>query len=91
VDTAVVLSGGPGTRLKPLTDRLPKAMVKVAGKPLLQWIIEWLSDNEVKQIVLGVAHLKERIIDYFGDGGRFNVDIKYSVHTIGGGTCEGFR
>jgi len=91
IDTAVVLAGGPGTRLKPFTDDLPKGLIEVCGKPLLQWIIEWLRDNEVKQIVLGVAHLKEKIIDYFGDGTELGVDIRYSVHTVEGGTGEGFR
>jgi len=91
IDTAVVLAGGPGMRLRPVTERLPKALVKVYRKPLLQWVIEWLRDNDVKEIVLGVAHLKEKIIDYFGDGTNFDVNLRYSVHTIDGGTCEGFR
>jgi len=91
VDTAVVLAGGPGIRLKPLTDNTPKALVEVGGKPLIQWIIEWLRMNDVRRIVLGVAHLKEKIIDYFDDGSRLDVDITYSVHTVKGGTGEGFR
>jgi len=91
IGTAVVLAGGPGMRLKPLTDTIPKAMVEVYGKPLLQWIIEWLRDNEVKRIIVGVAHLKEKIIDYFGDGTKFNVHLTYSTHTVEGGTGEGFR
>jgi len=91
VDTAVVLAGGPGIRLKPLTESIPKALVDVGGKPLIQWIIEWLRMNDVRRIVLGVAHLKEKIIDYFGDGSTFDVDITYSVHTVEGGTGEGFR
>jgi len=91
VGTAVVLAGGPGIRLKPLTDSTPKALVDVGGKPLIQWVIEWLRMNDVRRIVLGVAHLKEKIIDYFGDGSRFDVEIVYSVHTVEGGTGEGFR
>ena len=75
VDTAVILAGGSGDRLKPLTNDLPKGMVEVYGKPLLQWIIEWLRDNKVTQIVLGVAHKKEKIINYFGDGKNFGVDL----------------
>lgn len=91
INTAVVLAGGPGERLKPLTENLPKGMVEICGKPLLQWIVEWLRDNKVKRIVLGVVYMKEKIINYFGDGANFNVDIKYSVHTVEGGTAEGFR
>lgn len=63
----------------------------VGKKPLIQWIIEWLRMNDVRRIVLGVAHWKEKIIDYFGDGSRFDVEITYSVHTVEGGTGEGFR
>jgi NDP-sugar pyrophosphorylase family protein len=91
VNTAIVIAGGSGTRLKPMTNNLPKAMVKIHGKPLLQWIIEWLRDNDVTQIILGVAYLKDEIIKYFGDGEKFGVDVKYSFHTVDGGTAEGFR
>lgn len=55
-------------------------MIKVDGKLLLQWIIEWLRDNGIRQVVLGVAYLREKIIEYFGDGNKFGVDIQYSVH-----------
>lgn len=91
LDTAVVLAGGAGIRLQPLTNSIPKGMIKIYGKPLLEWIVEWLVDNGVTNIVFGVAHLKDKIIDYFGEGSKFNANIKYSVHTVEGGTCEGFR
>jgi mannose-1-phosphate guanylyltransferase len=89
--TAVVLSGGEGIRLRPITADLPKGLVKVGGKPLLQWVVEWLKANGVTNLVMGVAYLKERIIDFFGDGARFGVRIRYSVHTVPGGTGEGFN
>src|SRR5947208_14409902 len=89
--TAVVLSGGEGVRLRPITSDLPKGLVKVGGKPLLQWVVEWLKANGVTNIVMGVAYLKEQIIDFFGDGTRFGVGIQYSIHTVAGGTSEGFR
>src|SRR3989442_4418494 len=89
--TAVVLSGGEGIRLRPITADLPKGLVKVGGKPLLQWVVEWLRANRVSNIVIGVAYLKEQIIDFFGDGARFGVKIQYSIHTVPGGTGEGFR
>jgi NDP-sugar pyrophosphorylase family protein len=89
--TAIVLSGGEGIRLRPITKDLPKGLVKVGGKPLLQWVVEWLKANRVGNIVIGVAYLKDRIIDHFGDGARFGVNIRYSVHTVEGGTGEGFR
>lgn len=86
-----MLSGGEGIRLRPITKDLPKGLVKVGGKPLLQWVVEWLKANRVRNIVMGVAYLKDRIVDYFGDGTRFGVSIRYSVHTVEGGTGEGFR
>jgi mannose-1-phosphate guanylyltransferase len=89
--TAVVLSGGEGIRLRPITADLPKGLVRVGGKPLLQWVVEWLKANGVTNIVMGVAYLKEKITDFFGDGARFGVRIQYSVHTVPGGTGEGFR
>src|SRR5467141_127999 len=88
--TAVVLSGGEGVRLRPITADLPKGLVRVGGKPLLQWVVEWLKANRVLNIVMGVAYLKEQIMDFFGDGSGFGVKIQYSVHTVPGGTGEGF-
>ncbi len=89
--TAIVLAGGPGIRLKPVTDRIPKAMVEVSGKPLLEWVLEWLAEYQVNHVVIGVAYMKENIIEYFGDGARFGLKVQYSNHTVEGGTGEGFR
>ena len=91
IDTAIVLAGGPATRMKPLTDTVPKGMINILGKPLLQWIIEWLRSYEIRNIVLGVAYMKDKIIEYLKAGLEFGVNIKYSVHTVEGGTGEGFR
>jgi len=90
MNTAVVLAGGPGDRLRPLTRNAPKPLIEVYGKPLLQWVIEWLRANHVDNIVIGVAYMKEKIMERFGDGSRFGVDISYSVHSVEGGTGEGF-
>lgn len=91
VRTAVILAGGAGLRLRPLTKDRPKPMVEILGKPILQWVIEWLRNNGVSNIVLGVAYQKESVIDHFGDGSGFGVKIKYSVHSVDGETGEGFR
>lgn len=77
--------------MRPITSDLPKGLVKVGGKPLLQWVVEWLRLQGVTRIVLGVAYLRDQIIEFFGDGRRFGVPISYSVHTVEGGTGEGFR
>ncbi len=89
--TAVILSGGEGLRLRPITSDIPKGLVRVGGRPLLEWVVEWLQQNGVTNLVIGVAYLKEKIMRYFGSGGKFGVDIRYSVHTVQGGTSEGFR
>ena len=91
VNTAVILAGGAGSRLWPLTKDCPKPMVRLLGKPILHWIVEWLAAAGIRRIVLGVAYKKEAIKDYFGNGEQFGVDVKYSNHSVSGETAEGFR
>src|SRR5437667_11098113 len=62
--TAVVLSGGEGVRLRPITTDLPKGLVKVGGKPLLQWGIEWLKPNGIANDVMAVAYRNETIMEF---------------------------
>jgi NDP-sugar pyrophosphorylase family protein len=75
---AVILAGGLGTRLRPITETVPKPMVPVAGKPYLEYQIEWLRRLEITDVVLLVGYLSEQIEEYFGDGSRFGVRIRYS-------------
>src|SRR6266705_7161059 len=89
--TAVILSGGESLRLRRINHDIPKRLVEVGGRPVLEWVVEWLQQNRVTDLVIGVAYLKEKIMRYFGNGGKFGVDIQYSVHTVEGGTSEGFR
>jgi NDP-sugar pyrophosphorylase family protein len=91
VKTAVLLAGGSGSRLYPLTNDRPKPMVNLLGKPILQWVIEWLKSNGVTNLVIGVAYCKESVMDHFKDGTDFGVKISYSVHSVEGETGEGFR
>ena len=91
VNTAVILAGGSGIRLQPLTNNRPKPMIEVLGKPILEWTLRWLKNHGITNIVLGVAYKKEAIIDYFGDGSKFGLNIKYSEHSVEGETGEGFR
>lgn len=75
---AVIMAGGKGTRLLSLTNNeIPKPMVEVLGKPILEWQIERLKENGINDIILVVGHLKEKIIEYFKDGKDFSVDIEY--------------
>ncbi len=74
---AVILCGGLGTRLRPYTLFVPKPMLPLAEKPLLQYIIEWLNKNGISEIVLSVGYLRKSIEDYFDDGHDLNVKIDY--------------
>lgn len=72
------MAGGKGTRLAELTrDVIPKPMVRLLDKPLLEWQIECLHQNGVGDIIMVIGHLGEVIRDYFGDGGRWGVKIRY--------------
>jgi len=74
----VILAGGMGTRLRPITDKLPKSMVEVVGKPFLQYQLQLSKRNHIQNIVLCVGYRSDLIRDFFGDGGRFGVNISYS-------------
>jgi NDP-sugar pyrophosphorylase family protein len=75
---AVILAGGLATRLSALTDRTPKSMVRIGGRPFLEYQVELLRRNRVKDLLLCVGHLGGQILDYFGDGERLGVRISYS-------------
>ena len=74
---AVVMAGGRGTRLRPLTETIPKPMVPVAGRPILERIVNHLVGYGIKDIVLSVGYLAKVIEDYFGDGTSFGCSIHY--------------
>lgn len=76
---AVVLAAGKGKRLQPLTLETPKAMVLVNNTPLLELIINRLVEVNAKDITIIVNYLKEKIINYFGNGEKFNANINYVV------------
>ena len=76
---AVILAGGLGTRLRPLTNKKPKPMLPLGNKPLLEYLIKWIRKNGVKDIVLCVSYLHETIEKYFGDGSKFGVNIEYAI------------
>ena len=76
---AVILAGGLGKRLRPLTNNKPKPMIPLGGKPILVHVINWVKKNGVKEIVLCVSYLHKTIEDYFGDGKKFGVKIEYAI------------
>lgn len=75
---AFILAGGLGTRLRPYTYTTPKALMKVGGKPILQYVIENLKRNGVTDLIITVGYLKEQIISHFGDGSKFGVRIEWA-------------
>ncbi len=90
MDTAVVIAGGKGLRLMPLTQDVPKSLVEVGGKPLLYWIIKWLKSYQVKHLVIGVAYKKEKIFEFMKSNANFGLDVDYSEDKEGG-TAQAFR
>ncbi len=75
---AFIFAAGLGTRLKPLTDTMPKALVPVAGKPLLAHVIEKLKAAGCKKIVINIHHFGQMIIDYVKENNNFGMDIVFS-------------
>ena len=92
---ALVLAGGKGERLRPLTSDRPKPMVPIGGKPILEYQLEWLRREGVTDVVILCGYLQEVISSYFGDGSRWGLRIVYSVETEplgrGGALKKGFR
>ena len=74
----VILAGGLATRLRPITDNVPKSMVPANGKPFLEYQIELLRKSGIINIVLCIGHRCDLIKDYFRDGKKFNINITYS-------------
>ena len=76
---AVILAGGLGTRLRPLTNSKPKPMLPVGEKPILEHLVEWTKKGGIKSVVLCVSYLRKSIEDYFEDGKKFGVTIEYAI------------
>jgi MurNAc alpha-1-phosphate uridylyltransferase len=88
----MILAAGRGKRLRPLTDRTPKPLLPVAGKPLVEYHIEALAAAGIQELVINHAHLGTRVEQALGDGSRWGVRIEYSPETealgTGGGICN---
>ena len=91
IDVAVIMAGGKGSRLLSITnDEIPKPMVPVDGKPLLEYQVEKLKTYGIKKIVMIVGHLGEKIVDYFKEGKDFGVEIDYIFEKEPLGTAGAF-
>lgn len=74
---AIILAAGLGTRLKPLTDNVPKALIKVAGKPLIDYSLEKLEEADIKDVCIVVGYLKDILEDHVGDGSKWGLNASY--------------
>ncbi len=95
IDTAIILAGGKGERLRPLTDDRPKVMVEVAGKPILGWQIEWLKSHGIKKFILTVSYKYEVVQEYFNHGDKLDIEVDYSIEETplgrGGAIKQAFK
>ena len=76
---AMLLAAGMGTRLRPLTDNLPKCMMPVGGKPILAHTIQRLKTYGINDVMINLHYLPEKVIEYFGDGSKWEIKIDYSL------------
>ena len=79
---AMLFAAGLGTRLRPLTDTLPKCLVPVNNRPMIDYPLLLLRHYGIREIVVNVHHHAERVVEYLGDGSRFGVDIAYSREPV---------
>ena len=84
---AVILAGGRGSRLRPLTDVVPKPMIEVHGKPVMQYVVEGLAAAKITDIAVALCYLPEAVEGYFGDGAAFGARMRYFVESAPLGTA----
>ena len=75
---AMILAAGRGTRVQPITHVIPKPMIPILQKPVMEFLLELLKEHGFKEVMVNVSHLAEEIENYFRDGQRFGVEIAYS-------------
>jgi len=88
---AVVLAAGEGQRLRPFTANKPKVMIKVANKPILEFVIEALREVGILDVIIVVGYKKSRIIDYFENGSKWGVKIEYAIQHQQLGTAHALK
>ena len=88
---AVVLASGQGVNMRPFTYEIPKSLIPVNGRPLLEYGIELLRNHGIKDIIITVSHLAEKIEEHFGNGSKFGVNITYVRESKPSGTGGAFK
>ena len=91
VTQAIILAGGKGLNMRPFTFEMSKGLFPVGGKPILEQIVDMLRKFEVREIILSVGHLGEKIKEHFGDGKKFGVNITYITEEKEIGTAGALR
>ncbi|HUC01302.1 MAG TPA: NDP-sugar synthase [Candidatus Paceibacterota bacterium] len=91
IEQAIISAGGFGTRLRPATDTIPKPMILIAGKPMLEWHVERFKKYGVREFFFTLHYLPQVVMDHFGDGSAFGVKIEYLVEKEPLGSAGGIR
>ena len=86
IDNAVILAAGRGTRMREMTAELPKPMLEVCGKPVLQYIVEGLREAGVRKFLIVVGYRADVVRNFFGNGSRYKIDIEYATQVTQDGT-----
>ncbi len=86
IEKAVLLAAGRGIRMRELTVELPKPMIEVRGKPVLQHIVEGLRDAGIREFFIIVGYRADAVQNFFGDGSRYNIEIQYATQVVQDGT-----
>jgi len=81
VETAIILAGGLGTRLRPLTNATPKPLLPIQGRPIIEHIIQNLKKHQVQNIILSIGYKAEQIKEYFKDGSQWGVNLTYIIES----------
>ncbi len=88
---AVILAGGKGTRLRPLTDKIPKALIDIQGRTVTEHLFDLLKKYGIRDCYLAIGYLKDKIKDFFGDGSKFGMNIRYIEEEEALGTAGPLR
>ena len=88
---AIIMAGGEGSRLRPLTCDCPKPMLRLMGKPLMEHAIRLLQKYGIREIGATLGYLPDAVMDYFGDGEGFGVKLRYFVESVPLGTAGSVR
>lgn len=88
---AVILCGGKGTRLRPITYEIPKVLLPIKGKSIIEYLFDLFKKHKITNIILCVGYLKKKVIDHCGDGSRFGLSIKYVEDEIPLGTAGALK